>query len=74
MSVADLMREYLGGEPNIVRVQPCIARLRVEVKDPGLVDPRGLRAVGAHGVVIAGNIVQVVVGKQADQLAPLISQ
>ncbi|MDR1798416.1 MAG: PTS transporter subunit EIIB [Bifidobacteriaceae bacterium] len=69
MSLADLMREYLGGAPNIVQVEPFISRIRVEVKDPGLVDARGLKAVGAHGVVVAGSVVQVVVGPQAEELA-----
>jgi PTS system N-acetylglucosamine-specific IIB component len=59
----------LGGAGNIVEVEGCITRLRTEVKDPAKVDEAALKRVGAHGVVVAGTIVQVVVGPEADSLA-----
>ena len=54
---------------NIVEMEPCITRLRTEVKDMALVDEKALKAAGAHGVVRAGTVVQVVVGPEADNLA-----
>jgi PTS system N-acetylglucosamine-specific IIB component len=39
------------------------------VHDPDLVDVTVLRAAGAHGVMISGRVVQVVVGPSVDTLA-----
>lgn len=58
----------LGGVGNIEEIEACITRLRTEVADPGLVREDELRAAGAHGVLISGNVVQVVVGPEADSL------
>lgn len=58
----------LGGADNIEDIEACITRLRTEVADAGLVDEKALKASGAHGVLISGNVVQVVVGPEADTL------
>lgn len=52
----------LGGHGNLVELEPCITRLRVEVKDEALVDVAALKAAGAMEVMKAGTVVQVVVG------------
>jgi PTS system N-acetylglucosamine-specific IIB component len=65
--------ELLGGNPNIVELVPCITRLRVEVRDASKVDQQGLKAAGAYGVVVSGNIIQVVVGPGADAIAEEIN-
>jgi PTS system N-acetylglucosamine-specific IIB component len=59
----------LGGVDNIVEIEPCITRLRTEVQDGRLVDESALRKAGAHGVLRSGNVVQVIVGPEADTLA-----
>jgi PTS system N-acetylglucosamine-specific IIB component len=59
----------LGGADNIIEIEPCITRLRTEVRDAAKVDQAALRAAGAHGVMAAGNVVQVVVGPDADTIA-----
>jgi N-acetylglucosamine PTS system EIIB component len=59
----------LGGAANIIEVEGCITRLRTEVHDPGKVDQAALKATGAHGVLVAGRVVQIVVGPEADSLA-----
>lgn len=59
----------IGGADNIVEIEPCITRLRCEVEDPSKVDEAALKAAGAHGVVRAGTVVQVVVGPEADTIA-----
>jgi len=56
----------LGGADNIVSVDACITRLRVEVKDKGIVDKAKLKALGASGVVEVGNGVQAIFGAKAD--------
>lgn len=59
----------LGGADNIVEIEPCITRLRTEVKDESLVDQAALKAAGAHGVMTQGTVIQVVVGPEADNIA-----
>ncbi|MCA0296494.1 MAG: PTS glucose/sucrose transporter subunit IIB [Actinobacteria bacterium] len=69
MSKAEQILAGLGGAANIIEIEACITRLRTEVKDPALVDEKALKAAGAHGVLAAGKVVQVVVGPEADNLA-----
>ena len=59
----------LGGAENITEIEPCITRLRVEVKDPQKVDEEVLTSCGAFGIVKIGHSIQVVVGPVADELA-----
>lgn len=59
----------LGGVANIIEIEPCTTRLRSEVHDPAVVDVKALRAAGAHGVMINGRVVQVVMGPNVDILA-----
>jgi PTS system N-acetylglucosamine-specific IIB component len=59
----------LGGAENIIEVEACITRLRTEVHDVSLVDEAALKAAGAHGVLKAGDAVQVIVGPEADTIA-----
>jgi len=66
---ADDILAALGGSGNIVELEPCITRLRVEVSDPALVDEPGLKESGAFGIVRSGRVVQVIVGPEADDLA-----
>lgn len=69
MSKAEQILAALGGDANIIDLEPCITRLRVELEDPSLVDEAALKATGAFGVVRSGKVVQVVVGPEADTLA-----
>ncbi|PFG42668.1 PTS system N-acetylglucosamine-specific IIB component (Glc family) [Isoptericola jiangsuensis] len=69
MSKAEDILEALGGTANVVELEPCITRLRVQVSDPALVDEDGLKSSGAFGVVRSGRIIQVIVGPEADNLA-----
>ena len=68
-SKAEQILAGLGGAANVTDLEACITRLRTEVADAGKVDEQALRAAGAHGVVKSGNVVQVVVGPEADNLA-----
>ncbi len=69
MSKAEQILVALGGAANVVDLEPCITRLRVEVSDPALVDEGALKETGAFGVVRSGRVVQVIVGPEADNLA-----
>ncbi|KYH45872.1 glucose PTS transporter subunit EIIB [Branchiibius sp. NY16-3462-2] len=69
MGKAEDILAGLGGADNIVEIEPCITRLRTEVEDGSLINEAALKAAGAHGVIVSGNVVQVVVGPEADTLA-----
>ncbi len=56
----------LGSDDNIVSVDACITRLRVEVKDKSKVDKDKLKALGAVGVMEVGNGIQAIFGAKAD--------
>ncbi|WP_244834012.1 PTS transporter subunit EIIC [Clostridium sp. BJN0001] len=58
--------EALGGEENIVSVDACITRLRVELKDNAKVNKAKIKALGATGVIEVGNSVQCIFGAKAD--------
>lgn len=62
--------EYSGGEENIVKVDNCATRLRLEVKDAGLIDDKKLKSIGSRGVVrLSKNSVQIIVGTNVEFVA-----
>jgi PTS system N-acetylglucosamine-specific IIC component len=67
-SKAEQLIAAFGGRSNLVNVDACITRLRMEVADPGKVDQARLKALGAAGVIEVGNNVQAVFGTQAEAL------
>lgn len=61
--------EALGGRENIEDVTNCATRLRVTIKDTSLVqDAAVFKAAGAHGLVVKGKAVQVIVGMTVTQV------
>ncbi|MFH0262682.1 N-acetylglucosamine-specific PTS transporter subunit IIBC [Vibrio barjaei] len=72
--------EALGGSDNITEVDNCITRLRLSVKDSGIVDKEKLKQLGAAGVVPVGkNGIQVIIGlgkvdKVAEQMKVALAQ
>ncbi|MGE0634509.1 MAG: glucose PTS transporter subunit IIA [Pseudobdellovibrionaceae bacterium] len=59
----------LGGAPNIVTIDACITRLRLQLKDSKLVQNDKLKQLGASGVLNAGGgNVQVVFGVESDTI------
>ena len=71
---APLVLAALGGEANIVSVDACITRLRVEVKDKANVNKEELKNLGAAGVVEVGNGVQAIFGAKADAYKNAINE
>ncbi|EDT74976.1 PTS transporter subunit EIIC [Clostridium butyricum] len=63
---APAVLEALGGPENIVSVDACITRLRVEVKDRSKVDKDRLKSLGAAGVMEVGKGIQAIFGAKAD--------
>jgi PTS system arbutin-like IIC component len=59
----------LGGKDNVVDVTSCATRLRVTVKDPSLVkEDKYFLSIGAHGLVVKENNIQVIVGLSVSQV------
>ncbi|AEV76626.1 PTS system, glucose-like IIB component [Mycolicibacterium rhodesiae NBB3] len=67
-SKAEQVIAAFGGRENLVNVDACITRLRVEVSDKAKVDQNRLKNLGAAGVVEVGNSVQAVFGTAAEAL------
>jgi N-acetylglucosamine PTS system EIICBA or EIICB component len=65
---AERLIAAFGGRENLVNVDACITRLRMEVADKDQVDKARLKALGAAGVIEVGNNVQAVFGTQAEIL------
>ncbi len=72
MTAASTKAEQLiaafGGRENLVNVDACITRLRMEVADKDQVNKARLKALGAAGVIEVGNNVQAIFGTQAELL------
>ncbi len=67
-SKAEQLIAAFGGRANLVNVDACITRLRMEVADTAKVDHARLKALGAAGVIEVGSGVQAVFGTQAEAL------
>ena len=67
-SKAEQIIAAFGGRENLVNVDACITRLRMEVADKTKVDQARLKSLGAAGVIEVGNSVQAVFGTQAEAL------
>ncbi|GED73005.1 PTS acetylglucosamine transporter subunit IIB [Brevibacillus reuszeri] len=65
----------IGGKENIVSVDACITRLRLVLKDDKVVNEKGLKDLGAAGVMRLGQgSVQVVFGTQSELLKDEITK
>lgn len=65
----------LGGKENIVSVDACITRLRLEVKNTDKVDETKLKGLGAAGVLKVGtNGVQAIFGSKAQFISNDINE
>ncbi|KAA8997332.1 PTS sugar transporter [Affinibrenneria salicis] len=69
--LAEIMQSF-GGRENITYVDACITRLRVTVKELSLVNSDGLQKAGALGVIILGQEVHAIFGRQSDNLRKLL--
>ena len=76
-AVAAQILEGLGGKDNVVSLDNCITRLRLEVKDYTAVDEKKIKAAGVAGVMRPSKTsVQVIVGTKvqfvADEMAKML--
>lgn len=69
-TTAQIILEGLGGAGNVTSVDNCITRLRLEVKDPLLVDETKIKSAGIAGVIRPSKTaVQVIVGAEVQVVA-----
>lgn len=69
VETAALLLRSLGGASNIQDIEPCMLRIRIEVKSPEKVDDVGLRLPEVLAVVRSGHVIQVVLGAGAGKIA-----
>ena len=69
MAIEQTLIDALGGHLNIVEVEPCTMRIRVQVKSQRDVDEAAVRVDGVLAVVRSGDVVQIVCGAQSDDVA-----
>ena len=69
MAIEQTLIDALGGHLNIVEVEPCTMRIRIQVKSQRDVDEAALRVDGVLAVVRSGGVVQIVFGAQSDDVA-----
>ena len=68
--VATIILEGLGGKGNIVALDNCITRLRLEIKDYTQVDEKKIKSAGVAGIIRPSkNAVQVIVGTKVQFVA-----
>ena len=58
----------MGRKENIISIDACITRLRVELKDINNADIPRIKQLGAIDVVIVGNNLQAIFGTQSDNI------
>ena len=65
--------DYLGGIENLSTVENCATRLRLEVKNSSLINEKGLKSIGARGVVhLNKKNVQIIVGTNVEFISDAI--
>lgn len=76
--IASIILKGVGGKENVISVDNCVTRLRLEIKDQAQVSEKVIKSAGVAGVIRPGkNSVQVIVGTQvqfvADEFKKLVN-
>jgi PTS system D-glucosamine-specific IIC component len=67
-SLAADVLQALGGKNNLTNLDACITRLRVSVKNSSEVNKDRLKTLGASGVMVIGDNLQIIFGPKSDIL------
>jgi len=65
--------EALGGRKNLAKLDACITRLRVSVKDVSKVNKERLRALGASGIMQVDKNLQIIFGTKSEKIKEQIA-
>ncbi|MPM61179.1 PTS system maltose-specific EIICB component [bioreactor metagenome] len=72
---ARMIIESLGGKENIILVDSCMSRLRVEYKDNNKIDEQLIKRTGCQGIVrIDDNNIQIVYGVSVGLIAKSVNK
>ena len=73
--IAATIYEGLGGDANVLSIENCITRLRVELKDMNLVNEAKIKEAQVPGIKVIGpTSIQVIVGPQVQFVADEIEK
>lgn len=75
--MASIILDGLGGKRNLITVDHCVTRLRLEVVDPAVINETLIKSAGAIGIIHPGkNSIQIIIGTKvqfvADELKTLV--
>lgn len=74
-ALAQVVIAGIGGFSNIVKVNNCISRLRIDIVDIELIDENILKKSGSLGIVKASdNHIHVIYGPKVDHVANVVKQ
>ncbi|KXU42911.1 MAG: N-acetylglucosamine-specific PTS transporter subunit IIBC [Longibaculum muris] len=73
--MAIILIEALGGASNIVFVDSCLTRLRIDLKDMSCIDENKILAVGASGIVKLGkDSLQIILGIDVEFIVDVMKE
>ena len=73
--IAIQLFEALGGKKNIISVDHCITRLRVEVKDISIIDKQTLSKMNfSHIVEASEHEIQIIIGTEVQFIAEILNE
>lgn len=68
--VASIILKGVGGKENVISIDNCVTRLRLEIKDQAVVNEKVIKSAGISGVIRPGKkSLQVIVGTQVQFVA-----
>ena len=68
--IASIILKGVGGKENVVSIDNCVTRLRLEIKDQAKVNEKVIKSAGVSGVIRPGKTsLQVIVGTQVQFVA-----
>lgn len=68
--IASIILKGVGGKENVVSIDNCVTRLRLEIKDPVAVNEKVIKSAGISGVIRPSKTnLQVIVGTQVQFVA-----
>jgi PTS system N-acetylglucosamine-specific IIC component len=75
---ASIILEGIGGKENLVSIDNCVTRLRLEIKDQAVVNDKLIKSAGVAGIIRPGKTsIQIVIGTKvqfvADELKKLVN-
>ena len=70
LQIASIILKGVGGKENVVSIDNCVTRLRLEIKDQAVVNEKIIKSAGVSGIIRPGKTsLQVVVGTQVQFVA-----